>query len=54
MDITNKTMKDFGMWILLTFVIYYVIALGVDREGSHTLGCLVLGAILALGFVLAF
>ena len=45
-------METFGFWILYTFVIYYVIAL--LTESRHTIGALILGAILALGVVLAF
>lgn len=45
-------MKDFGQWILLTFALYYVIAL--VTKNKHAIGALSLGAVLALGIVLAF
>ena len=45
-------MKDFGQGILLTFALYYVIAL--LTKSKATIGSLILGGILALGIVLAF
>lgn len=45
-------MKLFGIWILMTFAIYYVIALVV--RSRNPVGCLLLGAILSLGITLTF
>lgn len=45
-------MKELGYWILLTFFLYYIIALFTG--GKNTMGALVLGAILSTGIVLAF
>jgi len=45
-------MKEIGQWILLTFAIYYVLAL--ITKSNRVVGCLILGAVLALGIVLAF
>lgn len=44
-------MRIFGEWILLSFVIYYVLALWMRRDYA---GCLFMGAILSLGIVLTF
>ena len=43
-------MKTFGLWILLTFGLYYIIMLLTGSK--KVLGSLVLGGILALGIVL--
>lgn len=43
-------MKIFGEWILITFVLYYIFAL--VTKSKQTKGCIILAAILALGFVL--
>ena len=45
-------MQSLGIFILLTFVIYYIIALATKSE--HVLGTLLLGAILSLGVTLTF
>ena len=44
-------MKIFGIWILLTFGIYYFVAFLTDSE--HPIGCLILAAILSTGITLA-
>ena len=45
-------MQTLGIFILLTFVIYYVIALITKSE--NVIGSLVLGAVLSLGVTLTF
>lgn len=45
-------METFGTWILVSFVVYYIIALMTKSE--HVLGSLALGMILGLGITLAF
>lgn len=43
--------QNFGIWILISFAIYYVVALFIPDK---TIGALLLGMILSLGIVLAF
>jgi len=45
-------MYKFGLWILITFGLSYLIMLLTGSK--KTIGSLILGAILALGIVLSF
>lgn len=45
-------MENFGIWILLTFGIWYVLV--ALTEGKSVGGALLIGGILSLGIVLAF
>lgn len=45
-------MKELGYWILMTFAIYYLVALLTGSK--HPIGALIVGAILSAGITLAF
>lgn len=45
-------MHKFGLWILITFALYYIISLLTGSKKGRVVGCLFIGAVLALGIVL--
>lgn len=45
-------MKELGLWILITFALYYLIMLLTGNKS--VLGSLIVGGILSAGIVLAF
>lgn len=50
LKINQISMEKIGLWIILTFILYYIVSL---MSGSkHTIGSLLLGGVLAAGIVL--